>query len=213
MDSFGKEDVSKLRNTLSLLQCHYIPLISSLQFSSSNPSLVAISAAAAALRIESESTLSNITSLQSQSQSLYDSDINNQHLLISNQHNSRMALDDEHHVVVVHNNNNASSHKPLHKKSSMPSSSQQQSTTGGGGGGGGSTTIDSFDGIIAPPNSLVGDLINSSAGAGGVGAAIGTATTANTANVVNSNKTATILVSKTKTKTGLPLLLKNSIKN
>lgn len=134
--------------------------------------------------VDTESTLSNVTSIQSQLQSLYETchdplkfyqqqPTNNSSSNISDKTNLQKALDK--HTQLLHE---------LKFKTSQQQ--QQQSNN--------PATY-----VLSPAKSNVGGAGNT----GGTAAATGGV----------SGKTATILVSKSKTKTGLPLLLKNSINN
>lgn len=195
--------------------------------------------AAANIRAETESTL-NVTSLLSPSQSLYDSDINNPQInnkynkiiddenivVVHNNSNHNRILQKKSSIPTAATNAALTATATAFASSSSTSATIVRSTkdkdvenisistntnnlmhklrSGGGAsaatilvhGNDGNTIV---DGTNMPASSTTTTVLPPCGGIGNINAT-----------VVNS-KTATILVSKTKTKTGLPLLLKNSI--
>nr|XP_013107111.1 unnamed protein product [Stomoxys calcitrans] len=122
---------------------------------------------------DSESTLSNITSIQSQLQSLYETCPEPMKIYQSLQNTAT-------------SDKVSNLQKALDKHTHLLQDLQQQQRS-----------IAATINLSQPATYVV------SSGGGGGGGVVAT----------GSGKTATILVSKSKTKTGLPLLLKNSINN
>lgn len=144
--------------------------------------------------VDTESTLSNVTSIQSQLQSLYETchdplkfyqqqqqQPQPTNYSSSDKTNLQKALDKHTHLL-----------QELKFKNFTSQQQQQQQSYN--------------------PATYVLSPAKSNAGAGGANNTVGGGTAAASQGGV-SGKTATILVSKSKTKTGLPLLLKNSINN